>query len=105
MGGAVGDGSGVVACPLFAIVLRCTSNTTCAVDARDFRLTVTLIAAVPLVLLVFLRTHLADKDRAQLLAKSESSIENLQRLQAQLVQIRKTDFVGPTGGGSGARNQ
>jgi len=37
----------------------------------------TLIASVPLALLIFLRTHLADRDRSRLLARSEQSIENL----------------------------
>jgi len=31
-------------------------------EVRDFRLMATLIASVPLALLIFLRTHLADKD-------------------------------------------
>jgi two-component system NtrC family sensor kinase len=61
---------------------------------RDFRLTVTLVAALPLALLVFLRTHFADVDRMALLAKSESSIQNLQRLQAQLVQSEKLVSLG-----------
>ena len=54
----------------------------------------TLVASVPLALIVFLRTHIAEKDRARLLAKSEQSIENLQRLQAQLVQTEKLVSLG-----------
>jgi len=37
----------------------------------------TVIASVPLIFFVFLRQHLADKERLRLLAQSELSIENL----------------------------
>jgi len=84
--------------PLFALYALRIEHDTQAV--RDFRLTVTLIAALPLALLVFLRTHLADADRARLLARSESSIENLQRLQAQMVQSEKLVSLGQLAAGA-----
>jgi len=88
----------VLSLPLFALYALRIEHDTPAV--RDFRLTVTLIASVPLALLVFLRMHLADADRARLLAKSENSIENLQRLQAQMVQSEKLVSLGQLAAGA-----
>jgi signal transduction histidine kinase len=88
----------VLSLPLFALYALRFERDTPAV--RDFRLTVTLVAALPLALVVFLRTHLADADRARLLARSESSIENLQRLQAQMVQSEKLVSLGQLAAGA-----
>jgi signal transduction histidine kinase len=84
--------------PLFAIyTLRFAEQ---PIPVRDFRLMTTFIAALPMVFLFFLRTHLAETDRAHLLAKSESSIENLQRLQTQLVQTEKLVSLGQLAAGA-----
>jgi signal transduction histidine kinase len=89
----------VISLPLFALyTLRFAQQDDLAV--RDFRLMATLVAAVPLALLVFLRTHFADSDRARLLSQSERSIENLQRLQAQLVQSEKLVSLGQLAAGA-----
>jgi signal transduction histidine kinase len=88
----------VISLPVFAIyTLRYGHETP---EVRDFRLMITLIAAVPLALLVFLRTHLADRDRSRLLAKSQQSIENLKRLQAQFVQSEKLVSLGQLAAGA-----
>jgi signal transduction histidine kinase len=88
----------VISLPVFAIfTLRFEHD---APEVRDFRLMTTLIASVPIAFLVFLRTHLADTDRARLLAKSEQSIENLQRLQAQMVQTEKLVSLGQLAAGA-----
>jgi len=88
----------VLSLPMFALyALRLEHDTQ---EVRDFRLMVTLIASLPLALIVFLRTHLADTDRARLLARSESSIENLQRLQAQMVQSEKLVSLGELAAGA-----
>jgi len=88
----------VISLPIFAIyTLRYALE---AREVRDYRLMTTLIASVPLALIVFLRTHIADKDRLRLLERSEQSIENLQRLQAQLVQTEKLVSLGQLAAGA-----
>ena len=88
----------VISLPMFAIFTLRFEHDTPVV--RDFRLMTTLIASVPIAFLVFLRTHLADADRARLLSKSEQSIENLQRLQAQMVQTEKLVSLGQLAAGA-----
>jgi signal transduction histidine kinase len=88
----------VISLPIFAIyTLRYASEVR---EVRDYRLMVTLIASVPLAFIVFLRTHIADRDRARLLARSEQSIDNLKRLQAQLVQTEKLVSLGQLAAGA-----
>ena len=88
----------VISLPVFAMyALRFEHD---ALEVRDYRLMTTLIAAVPLALLVFLRSHMAESDRARLLAKSEQSVENLQRLQAQLVHTEKLVSLGQLAAGA-----
>src|SRR5215469_17027302 len=88
----------VLSLPLLALYALRFERDTPAV--RDFRLMATLIASLPLALLVFLRMHLADADRARLLSRSESSIENLQRLQTQMVQSEKLVSLGQLAAGA-----
>jgi signal transduction histidine kinase len=88
----------VLSLPLFAIYTLRFSNEGPAV--RDFRLMTVLVASIPLALLVFLRTYLADADRTRLLAQSERSVESLQRLQTQLVQSEKLVSLGQLAAGA-----
>ncbi|HEY6128748.1 MAG TPA: HAMP domain-containing sensor histidine kinase [Candidatus Acidoferrum sp.] len=88
----------VVSLPLFAIYTIRFAHDAPAV--REFRLMTILLAAVPLGFLVFLRQHMADRDRARLLARAELSVENLQRLQAQLVQTEKLVSLGQLAAGA-----
>src|SRR6266481_181558 len=88
----------VLSLPLFAIyTLRYGHGTP---EVCDFRLMTTLVAALPLALVVFLRTHMADRDRSRLLAQSQQSIENLKRLQAQFVQSEKLVSLGQLAAGA-----
>jgi signal transduction histidine kinase len=88
----------VVSLPIFAIYTIKFAHDSPAV--REFRLMTILLAAVPLGFLVFLRQHMADRDRARLLARAEQSVENLQRLQAQLVQTEKLVSLGQLAAGA-----
>ena len=56
---------------------------------RQFRLVVTLAAMVVLGLFVFLRQFLMDHELVRLLEESRSSLENMKRLQTELIQREK----------------
>ena len=69
-------------------------------NVRDFRLVTTMVAALPLAGLIFVRSYFADADRARLLVQSEQALENLKRLQAQLVQTEKLVSLGQLAAGA-----
>ena len=58
-------------------------------NLRQFRLLVTLAAMLVLGLFVFLRQMLMDRQLVRLLEESRSSLENMKRLQTELVQREK----------------
>ncbi len=60
-----------------------------AVNLREFRMLVTWGATLVLGLFVFLRQYLMDRELVRLLEESRSSLENLKRLQAEVVQKEK----------------
>jgi signal transduction histidine kinase len=88
----------VMSLPLFAIYTLRFAHESPVV--RGFRLMTVLIASIPLALLVFLRTYLADADRTRLLSQSERSVQNLQRLQTQIVQSEKLVSLGQLAAGA-----
>jgi signal transduction histidine kinase len=88
----------VISLPILAIYTLRFSHDSMIVG--DFRLMTVLVASIPLTLLVFLRTYLADADRTLLLFQSERSVENLQRLQTQLVQSEKLVSLGQLAAGA-----
>jgi two-component system NtrC family sensor kinase len=64
------------------------------VQLRHFRLLVTLAAMLVLGMCVFIRQYLLDHELMRLLDTSQRSLENLQRLQSQLVQKEKLASLG-----------
>jgi len=87
-----------ISLPLFAIYAAHYSNE--PHEIRDYRTLTAVIASIPLMAIIFYRTYIADKDRARLLSRSEQSVENLQRLQAQLVQTEKLVSLGQLAAGA-----
>lgn len=61
---------------------------------RQFRLLVTLAACLVLGLFVFVRQFVLDRQLVRLLEESHRSLDNLQRLQSQLVQKEKLASLG-----------
>ncbi len=67
---------------------------------RMFRLVLTLGSMLLMGTLVFLKQHFLDRELLQLLNASRNSLENLQRVQAQLVQSEKLASLGQLVGGA-----
>ena len=67
---------------------------------RDFRLVTTMVVALPLAGLIFVRSYFGEEDRARLLVQSEQALENLKRLQTQLVQTEKLVSLGQLAAGA-----
>jgi signal transduction histidine kinase len=61
---------------------------------RRFRLLVTLAAILVLGVFIFLRQYLLDRELVRLLEQSRTSLENLKRLQAQVIQREKLASLG-----------
>jgi len=67
---------------------------------RLFRLTLTLVAAFLMGLMVFTRQQLLDRELMHLLGHSRDSVDNLNRLQAQILQSEKLASIGQLVGGA-----
>ena len=65
-----------------------------------FRLGLTLAAAFLMGMMVFLRQHLLDSELIRLLNRSRESFDNLNRLQAQIIQSEKLASIGQLVGGA-----
>ena len=67
---------------------------------REFRLVATLIAIFPFTFLLFLRQSMVDRDHLRLLGTSQTSLENLKRLQSQFAQAERLASLGQLAAGA-----
>ena len=76
------------------------SDTVLPAPVRNFRITLTLMAALAMGAMVLIRQRLLDRQLNRLLADSRESFENLKRLQAQILQSEKMASIGQLVGGA-----
>jgi signal transduction histidine kinase len=88
----------VFSLPLFAI--WALADLAVPARVRAFRLMLTLMAALAMGVMVFLRQRVLDRELIRLLHHSEASVENLVRLQAQVLQSEKVASIGQLVGGA-----
>lgn len=88
----------VLSMPLLAI--WCARLSSDPPVVRNFRLLVTLIAAIPLSFLVFLRQSFLDRERQEIIDESNTTLENMTRMQTQLVQSEKLVSLGQLAAGA-----
>jgi signal transduction histidine kinase len=88
----------VLSMPLLA--LWSLSGSAASPEVRKFRVAVTLSAILVVAVLIFLRQRLVDEDRLRLLRAAQESVENLTRLQTQLVQTEKLASLGQLAAGA-----
>jgi len=88
----------VFSLPLFAA--WAISDGELPVHIRVFRLSLTLVAAFFMGVMVFIRQHFLDNELTHLLNHSRESVDNLHRLQAQILQSEKLASIGQLVGGA-----
>jgi signal transduction histidine kinase len=84
--------------PLFAA--WALYDTAVPASVRSFRLVLTLGAALAMGVMVLIRQRLLDRELIRLLNQSRDSFENLNRLQAQVLQSEKLASIGQLVGGA-----
>jgi signal transduction histidine kinase len=67
---------------------------------RMFRLALTLVSAFVMGIMVFIRQYLLDRELIHLLEHAHDSVDNLQRLQAQVLQSERLASIGQLVGGA-----
>jgi signal transduction histidine kinase len=88
----------VFSLPLFAA--WAVSDSHVGSNIRAFRVGLTLLAALSLGVMVFVRQQLLDRELVRLLTHSRDSFHNLKRLQAQILQSEKLASIGQLVGGA-----
>jgi signal transduction histidine kinase len=88
----------VFSLPLFAA--WALSDSAVPTRVRVFRLALTLVAAFFMGVMIFIRQHLLDRELIHLLENSRKSFDNLNRLQAQILQSEKLASIGQLVGGA-----
>jgi signal transduction histidine kinase len=88
----------VVSMPLLALWVLQSGMQPLAV--RDFRLSVTQVTILVVAFLIFVRQKMVGRDRLRLLHSSQESLENLKRLQTQLIQAEKLASLGQLAAGA-----
>jgi signal transduction histidine kinase len=89
---------GVFSLPVFAAWTL--SDTAVPHRVLSFRLILTLLAALAMSVLIFVRQRFLDRELVTFFHRSEESIENLKRLQAQILQSEKLASIGQLVGGA-----
>jgi signal transduction histidine kinase len=67
---------------------------------RLFRLALTLLAALVMAVMVFVRQRLLDRELIRLLNRSRNSVDNLKQLQAQILHSERMASIGQLVGGA-----
>jgi len=70
------------------------------IPVRSFRLMVTFVTAFAMGIMVFIRQRLLDRELVHLLTQSRESVDNLVRLQTQIIESEKLASVGQLVGGA-----
>jgi signal transduction histidine kinase len=89
---------GVLLTPAAAI--WSTFVSTAPEPVKRFRLVATLVALTGGAALVFLRQHFVDRERLRLVEELKDSVQNLKRLQTQLVHSEKLSSLGQLAAGA-----
>ncbi len=88
----------VFSLPLFAVWAM--SDSSAPRPIRIFRISLTLFASLLLGVMVFIRQQLLDLELVRMLDHSRESVDNLKRLQAQILQSEKLASIGQFVGGA-----
>ena len=96
----VARGSMIAAFSLPVFAIWAVSDTTVPASIRSVRLTLTLLTALIMGSMVFIRQRILDTELVRLLKHSQESFDNLKVLQSQIVHSEKLASIGQLVGGA-----